>query len=1017
MTRPDLISRRSAGLALALMVRSDYGPGEVAQQHLPGSLSLESAFPFVGRSAELETLRALMPMAEAEGRRVVLIGGAPGSGKSRLVREFAREAAQDGVLVLYGACDAVVRTPYGPFVEALDRLMRVTDPAELAQAIGAAGGELTRLVPNLPAVVPEVPPPLEADPDTERHRLHTAVTDVLTGIGRRRPVLLVLEDGHWADTPSLLLLRHLALRTADARMLVLGTFRDTEADVPDTLAEILADLRRSDDVRRLRLGGLTEEDVAEFLRGAAGGDAGPGVTELAQAIGALTDGNAFLICELWRTLVETGVAEVSDGRIQLGRPLTELGTPESVREVVTQRLSRVAPRTVDVLELAAAAGSEFELDILRRAVGLPEQELLAAVEEAVHHGIVHELPSRALTYGFTHELVRRALYDRLSGIRRAELHLAVAEALEGDAEASVRALPDLAYHFAAAAPFGGAERGVEYNLRAGRAAIAALDFDEAMTRLRTALELGIEDPRGQADVLLELGVAAHRSGKAPDAHRAFMSAAAIARDLGDAELLARAAVGFEEAAWRPGLTETRVAQLLEEAAAALGEEKSSLRVALLGGLSRALDFRGSFEQAAIVRASAIGMARELGARRELATVLMRSYWSRRTTPLDDILAMLRESAQIGDELGDVEIGAESIAWMVPTHVSLCDLDSARREIGWLQAMADQTAQPFFIHVASHYESAIALCDGLLEQAEAAAHRAWEWSRLLTGRDASGIYGVQMFSIRREQGRLAELAPAVRMLAADSSGNGAWRPGFASLLVELGMEEEARRELTAVAREGLDSFRESLWIASLTYLTDACTALGDQAMAALLYPELELFAGGNVMIGHLVECYGSADRYLGMLCTVLGEFERGERHFEQAMELNRRMGAHTWLAHTAYEYARLLLARDGDSGDRAAALLAEAAALAERIGMQSLLGRIGALGSAPAEPVLPAGLSSREAQIIALIARGMSNREIGETLFISEHTAANHIRSILRKTGCANRTEAASYAHSHGLIEA
>src|SRR5689334_7160798 len=172
------------------MVRSDYRPGEVARQQLPGSLSLESAFPFVGRAAELEALRALMPMAEAEGRRVVLIGGEPGSGKSRLVREFAREAADDAVLVLYGACDAVVRTPYGPFVEALDRLVRVTDPAELAQALGPAGGELTRLVPSLPAVVPDVPPPLEADPDTERHRLHTAVTDLLTGIGRGRPVLL-----------------------------------------------------------------------------------------------------------------------------------------------------------------------------------------------------------------------------------------------------------------------------------------------------------------------------------------------------------------------------------------------------------------------------------------------------------------------------------------------------------------------------------------------------------------------------------------------------------------------------------------------------------------------------------------------------------------------------------------------------------------------------------------------------------------------------------------------------------
>jgi DNA-binding CsgD family transcriptional regulator len=1000
------------------MIRSDYRLGGVQRQHLPGSLSLESAFPFVGRSAELEALRALMPKAEAEGRRVVLIGGAPGSGKSRLVREFAREAAEDGVLVLYGACDAVVRTPYGPFVEALDRLTRLTEPAELREALGSAGGELTRLLPELATTVKDLPPPVEADPDTERHRLHTAVTYLLTAISRRRPVLLVIEDGHWADTPTLLLLRRLARGAADARMLLLGTFRDTEADVPDSLSETLADLRRSDDVRRLRLVGLSEDDLTEFVRRAAGGDGGAGGTDLAQAIGALTDGNAFLVCELWRTLVETRVVEVTDGKIRLTKPLNELGTPESVREVVTQRLSRLAPRTVDLLELAATAGAEFELDVVRRAAGLTEPELLATVEEAVHHGIVGELPSRALTFGFTHELVRRALYDRLSGIRRAELHLAVGEALEAGGEQPTRVLPDLAHHFAAAAPFGGASRGVEYNQLAARAAIGALDFDEAAARLRTALELGIESPVERAEALLELGLAAHRGGKAPDALEAFMAAAEIARELENPELLARAAVGYEEAAWRPGITDQSVVDLLEEAAAALGEEKSALRVELLGGLSRALDFRGRHERGTAVRASAIEMAREIGAQAALATVLMRAYWSRRTTSLEEILAMISEAVQIGEELGDAEIRAESIAWRVPTFVALCDLDSARREIARLQEMADRTAQPFNIHVAGHYHSAIALCDGRLDEAETAAQRSYEWSRLLTGRDASGIYGIQMFSIRREQGRLAELAPAVRILAGgDSSREGPWRPGFASLLVELGMQDEARRELAFVAREGLDLFRESLWLASLSYLTDACAVLGDEEIAALLYPELEPFSGGNVMIGHLVECYGAADRYLGMLCTVLEDWERGERHFEQAIELNRRMGVDTWLAHTAYEYARLLIARGGDDRDRIAALLGEAAALAERIGMQTLLGRISALGSSGSEPALPAGLSSREAQILALVARGLSNREIGKALFISEHTAANHIRSILRKTGCSNRTEAASYAHRHGLVEA
>jgi DNA-binding CsgD family transcriptional regulator/tetratricopeptide (TPR) repeat protein len=704
--------------------------------------------------------------------------------------------------------------------------------------------------------------------------------------------------------------------------------------------------------------------------------------------------------------------------MRLTRPVTELGTPESVREVVTQRLSRLAPRTTDVLELTATAGAEFGLEMIRGATDLGEPELLAVLDEAVSSGMIEEHPSRRLAYRFTHELVRRALYDRLSGLRRAELHLRVAEALERAEDRGGRALADLAHHFAVAAPFGGAERGVEYNVLAARAATAALAFDEAAARLRTALELLIESPARRAEVFLELGNASHRAGKAVDALEAFRASADIARELGNGALLARAAIGYENACWRPGIADQGAAELLEEAAAALGDERSELRVGLLSGLARALDFQGEHGRGAIVRASAVGMARELHDRAGLATTLMRAYWSRGASTVDEILEMLTEAKDLGEELGNTEIVAEAMAWRAPAFVVLCDLASARREVAALRDNAEQTAQPFMLHVAEHYGSAVALCDGRLAEADARAERSHEWSRLLTGRDAAGVYGIQMFSVRREQGRLAELAPVIRILAAEAKRGGPWRPGLVSLLVELGMEGEARRELARVRADGLDRFRESLWLAALTYLTDACAALGDEEMAAVVYPELEPLTGANVMIGHLVSCYGAADRYLGMLATTLGEWDRAEEHFERATELNRRMGAATWLAHTYYEHARLVLARDRrDRDGAAAALLGEAAALADRIGMPALLGRIRALGTA--EPVAgpPDGLSSREVQILGLVAQGLSNREIGRRLFISEHTAANHIRSILRKTSCANRTEAASYAHRHGLAEA
>ena len=349
-------------------------------------------------------------------------------------------------------------------------------------------------------------------------------------------MLLVLEDAHWADGPTLGLLRHLARGGARARLLVLATFRDT--DVPDALGETLADLRRSEDVVRLRLAGLTGDEVAELVRADA---------EIAGEIRELTGGNPFLVCELWRSFADTG----------------ELGTPESVREVVSGRLARLQPATGDLLELAATAGPEFELDVLRAAAGVEVGALLAALDEAVHSGMIEELRSVKLAYRFTHELVRRALYDALTAARRAELHLRVGEALEraGGAPAA-----DLAHHFTVAAPLagaharrrlqrrGGARRGGGAGLRRGRRAAErrALARRRGPGRARAAADRARPDPQPRRS----------RGRRAA----AYAEAAELAPD---AELLAQAAIGYEETCWRPAIKDPLAVELLRRAAAAL----------------------------------------------------------------------------------------------------------------------------------------------------------------------------------------------------------------------------------------------------------------------------------------------------------------------------------------------------------------------------------------------------------------------------------------------------------------
>jgi DNA-binding CsgD family transcriptional regulator/tetratricopeptide (TPR) repeat protein len=985
---------------------------------LPGPLRLTPPFPFVGRTRELATLRTLLPDDAAEGGRVGLIAGEPGSGKSRLVRELAQDVAADGVLVLYGSCDAAVRTPYGPFVTALEQLARASEPDVLRADLGTGGGELTRLLPDLPQLVGKLPDPLPGDPDTERHRLHTAVADLLANVTRRHRMLLPIEDVHWADGPTLLLLRHLTRSAGDLRLLLLATFRDTKGDMPTDLSEALADLSRAEGVERLVLGGLSGEEVADFVSKAGGGDLDPAAGELAREISELTDGNAFLMIELWRTLMETGALEIVKGKARIARPLPELASPESVREVVSQRVSRLAPSTTEVLEVAGVAGPEFTLDVVRRASGLDEPSLLEALDEGVRSGMIEEIPGTGLAYRFTHELVRRALYDRLSGLRRAELHLRVGTVLEESLGATpVRGLVDVAHHLAAAGALGDAERAIDYNLRAARAAMAALAFEQAAAQFRTALALGVKSPSDQAGIQLELGTACHAAGSWADALEAFTAAAEIGREAGDTDMLARAAIGLEDACWGEGRPHQAALELLEEASAALGGAESTLRIGLLSALARVLAYRGDPGRAAIIYANAMEMARRLGDRRGLAILLARAYWVRGSRTLKDILEMLTEARALGGELGDLGIESEARAWRVITLMALGELEAARRDLAEFVGLPLRARQPFFSFAAEHIGSAIALCEGHLDEAEARAERSHDLASLLSGRDASGIHGIQMFSIRREQGRLGELAPLFRVLADSDGSTAAWRPGLVGVLVELGMDDEARHELARIRAQGLEPFREALWLASLTYLTDACAAVGDEELATLLMPELEPHAGTVVVVGYGVACYGAADRYLAMAAATLRDWEVAEARFDAALDLNRSMGAPTWLAHTAYEYGRMLHARGRpEDADRTAAMLTEAAALAKHIGMPTLLARIDKLGGATVATTPPDGLSPREVDILRLVARGLSNRQIGEELFISAHTAANHMRSILRKTSCANRTEAATYAHRHGLAE-
>jgi DNA-binding SARP family transcriptional activator/class 3 adenylate cyclase/tetratricopeptide (TPR) repeat protein len=496
---------------------------------LPGPLRVASAFPFVGRTRELTTLRSLLREAEdGHSGQVALLSGEAGGGKSRLVRELAHEAAERGTLVLYGSSDAVINAPYQPFVQALEFLVRVCDPKALEQCLGGGRGELARLLPELGQPAAQA----AGDPETQRHRLHKAAVELLTRVSEQHPLLVIVDDLHWTDAPSLQLFLELARAAPEARVFLLATHRDRSEDMRPEFFGALASLARIDGVTRISVGGLSDEDVAEFIRNSTGSNDDTAVSTLATAIHALTEGTPFLLCEFWRLLLDVEAVETSNGAPRLTRPLAELGSPEGVRDVVHYRLSRLAPATTEMLELAAVVGAQFELGVLEGAS--KRVELVSSLEEALKSGTIEEVPGAGLSHRFAHELVRRALYERLSGVRRAELHLRVGETLERVHAADPdRVLSELAHHFAVAASLGGTERAVQYNLRAAETAMGSFALGEAAKRLSTALDLGIADVHTRGRVELELARALWLNGEHERAGEVLDDALESAEAAGD----------------------------------------------------------------------------------------------------------------------------------------------------------------------------------------------------------------------------------------------------------------------------------------------------------------------------------------------------------------------------------------------------------------------------------------------------------------------------------------------------
>jgi DNA-binding NarL/FixJ family response regulator len=980
---------------------------------------------FVGRERELAALGTALDQAVDGAGRIVMLSGEPGIGKTRTAQMLARYAENREVRVLWGRCyEEPGAPPFWPWLQVIRACAETCDDARLQTLLNSGAGDLAEIVPELAQRLPDLAPvERPADATQARFRLFDAIAGFWKRATADAPHLLVLDNLHWADAPSLRLLEFLSPEIGGVRLLVLGTYRDIELSRRHPLSNTLGELARDPRFQRLRLAGLSLGEASRFTAAASGRPLPP---DLLAAVHGQTEGNPLFLGEITRFLMQEGVLDeaAAAARAGLGPVLRRI--PEGVKEVIGTRLNRLSAACNAVLANAAAIGRSFSADVLAQIDGGTEEALSAALEEALAAAVIESAVEPGW-FQFSHALVRETLYDEIPPLRRARLHLRIGAALETlQGRDPMSSLAALAHHYCAALPGGDPRKAADYAQRAAEHADQLFAYEEAARYCRLALQAleakgAGDEPARRCRLLIALGQALVKTGENLQAAEVLQHAAASAKALGVSAEFARAALAFEEATWRPGIPGDAAARLLREALGGLGEDDSILRATVLSSLTRALVFSGALDEAMAVHREALPMARRLGDPATIAAAL-RSVATARWLP-QQFAARVRntlEAEHYAETIGDRERVLEAASWRLFDLMELGDLSARAREFEIYTKLADKVRQPFYQYIAVSSHAMMALFEGRLEESERRAREAFELGSRMPGLDAEGVYGIQMFTVRREQGRLRELAPVVAYFVQHTAA-ATWRPGLALVYSELGLAAEARTEFEAIAAAGFDSLpQDGRWVTCMTYLAEVCAFLGDAPRAALLYAELAPFEGRNLIAPPNVACFGSASRHLGLLAATMKRWPDAERHFEAALAMNARQGARPWLAHTQHQYAGMLLARNANGDrERAIALLDEALAAAQEIGMATLVERAAALreeaGRAPGRARYPAGLSHREVEVLRLVAAGRGNREIAEALFVSHNTVANHVRSILTKTNTANRTEAAAFAVQHALV--
>ena len=883
---------------------------------LSSRLGVRPAVGTVGREAEISLINDVFKrVTEDGGRELVIVSGEAGLGKTTLVSEFARSAASAGALVLFGHCEEDLATPYQLFYEALDHYVTHAPEETLLEHVAVHGSELARLVPALASRVPDLPPSRATDADTERFLLFAAVVGLLSTLSVQRPMVIVFEDLQWADHGSLLLLRHLAAAEQSTRVLVLGTFRDSELAHASALRESLGVLHLHGNVHRIELKGLSDLGVITYMEAAAGRALDESEVPLAHAVYRETDGNPFFVSEVLRHLIDTGaVYQDENGRWQ-ANDLDEMSLPDSVREVIGGRVARLGTDAGRVLSVASVIGRDFDLDLLAKTTNATEDELLDALDAATAVALIREVRDSSGRYSFAHALIQHTLYADLGRARRAQIHRQVAEALERLlADQPDARVGELARHWTNATQPVNLFKAINYSQRAGDAALRALAPADALGYFVKALDLYAQseeaDPILRVDLMIGLGTAQRQTGD-PGFHATLVEAAHLAADLHETGRLVDACLATDRGFFSAiGAVNTETVEILTIALERLGTSDPS-RAMVLAALCAELAVGTSLEYRLTLAREALAIADAHGDDAVTVRVLNSLAFPLMVPELSqDSLERTQRAMTLADKVGDPLQILFAAHWREEAAILAGDLDEMDRVLEIVRELVERLDQPGLRWTYLFTKAWRAMAAGDTDVADQLALASFQIGSDSGQPDAFVMYGGQLITIGHQRGTLGDLVEILKQIIVDAPDVGdAVAAALTLAHAEAGNLDEVREHLTAMSARNFESPMDATWLTAMVWLADAALALGDLAIVEeifdLLAPWEDLWPSNGA------ECESPVCQYLGALASCLGRFDEAETYLAKAMSECERTGAKFFSARTNLFWGVMLSRRNGD----------------------------------------------------------------------------------------------------------